>query len=112
MFLIQLSTELHFGATLYRRAASEQKKRSDLALFFKKESRFQPFFGKRSSWRAVFGKTALFSGVELSFFLNMIMKNKVALPHKRVQIFKITLQESHFGSFFLSAAITPMLIKS
>ncbi len=35
----QLSMELHFGVTLYRRAVSEQKKRSDLALHVK-ESRF------------------------------------------------------------------------
>ncbi len=33
----QLSMELHFGATLYRRAVSEAKKRSDLALHIKRE---------------------------------------------------------------------------
>ncbi len=57
----QLSVVLHFGALLYRRAVSEQKKRSNLA------------------------------------------EEKTALPYKREPIFKITLQEGHFGSlFFLS----------
>ncbi len=50
---------------------------------------------------------------QCSYFSKHDYEKKTALPHNREPIFKITLQESDFGSFFLSVcAFAEALIRS
>ncbi len=90
MSVTQLSLELHFGATLHRRAVSEQK-RSDCLSMNIKESHF--------GWGAVLENCSLFRG-RASFSPNMIMK-KNPLSSTKVSLFsKLLSKRAILLSFF------------